>query len=148
MDVQNNFLVTCGLSPRHGQNYMVDPMANVFDLRTLKQMPPIPFPAGAAFVRMHPRMNTTGIIASQTGQMQVVDLMNPNTINLRHANVTSYLTMLEIAPSGEAFALVDAECSIHLWGSPSKIHFAELSNPTEFADPAMPPKKVDWYRDT
>jgi len=64
---------------------MFDPMPNVFDIRTLKQMSPIPFPAGAAFVRMHPRMNTTGIIASQTGQMQVVDLMNPNTTNLRHA---------------------------------------------------------------
>ena len=85
MDAQNNFLVTCGYSPRHQQSYMLDPLANVYDLRMLRPLPPIPFHAGAAFVRMHPKMSTTSIVASQNGQLQVVDLMNPNTVNLRQA---------------------------------------------------------------
>lgn len=148
MDAQNNLLVTCGYSPRQRQGFMLDPLANVFDLKALTPLPPIPFHAGAAFVRMHPRMSTTGIVASQTGQMQVVDLMNPNTVNLRHAMVSSYLTNLELAPSGEALALADADCSIHLWGSPSKIHFAELVVPTEFANAPSTPVSIDWKADS
>ncbi|KAI9702842.1 MAG: poly(A)-specific ribonuclease [Candelina mexicana] len=148
MDAQNNFLVTCGFSPRQQQNYMLDPLANVFDLKNLVQLPPIPFHAGAAFVRMHPRMSTTSVVVSQSGQMQVVDLMNPNTVNLRQANVSTYITALDLAPSGEALALADGDCSIHLWGSPAKIHFAEFSNPTEFEDSSAPPSSVDWTAET
>lgn len=149
MDAQNNFLVTCGYSPRQQQGYMLDPLANVFDLRSMVPLPPIPFHAGAAYVRMHPRMSTTGIVASQTGQMQVVDLMNPNTVNLRQAIVSNYITNLELAPSGEALALADADCSIHLWGSPNKIHFTEIVAPTEFADvPTTIPPPVEWTVDS
>ncbi|KAI9840489.1 MAG: poly(A)-specific ribonuclease [Sclerophora amabilis] len=148
MDAQNNFLVTCGYSPRQQQAFMLDPLANVFDIRNLAPLPPIPFHAGAAYVRMHPRMSTTGIVASQSGQMQVVDLMNPNTVNLKQAIVSTYLTGLELAPSGEALALADADCSIHLWGSPSKLHFSELSNPTEFADTPTTPPSIDWTSET
>ena len=148
MDAQNNFLVTCGFSPRQQSAFMLDPLANVYDLKNLTPLPPIPFHAGAAYVRMHPRMSTTGIVASQNGQLQVVDLMNPNTVNLRQAVISSYLTNLELAPSGEALALADADCSIQLWGSPSKLHFAEFSNPVEFADVATDSVTVDWNPST
>ncbi|WEW58180.1 poly(A)-specific ribonuclease [Emydomyces testavorans] len=147
MDARNDFLVTCGFSVRHLGSPIVDPLANVYDLKSLMPLPPIPFHAGAAFVRMHPRLQTTSFIASQTGQLQVVDLMNPNTINLRQANVT-FLLGLEISPSGEALAINDAECSVHLWGSPSKIHFNEISKETEFADVSTRPSVLDWSNET
>ncbi|RDA83187.1 hypothetical protein CP532_6442 [Ophiocordyceps camponoti-leonardi (nom. inval.)] len=148
MDAQHDFIVTCGYSLRQGQNYMLDPFLNVFDIKNMSSMPPIPFPAGAAYVRMHPRMLTTSIVVSQTGQMHVVDLMNPNTSNVRQANVLSYLSMFEIAPSGEAMALADAECFIHLWGSPSKLHFVDLPAPIEFATPEEPTAAIDWTPET
>ncbi|CCT69952.1 related to PAN2-component of Pab1p-stimulated poly(A) ribonuclease [Fusarium fujikuroi IMI 58289] len=132
MDAQHDFIVTCGYSLRQGQNYMLDPFLN----------------AGAAYVRMHPRMLTTSIVVSQSGQMHVVDLMNPNTSDVRLANVTSYLSMFEIAPSGEAIALTDADCSIHLWGSPTKLHFVDLPTPIEFASPEEPLPNIDWGPDT
>ncbi|OTB09293.1 hypothetical protein M426DRAFT_77218 [Hypoxylon sp. CI-4A] len=134
MDAQHDFIVTCGYSMRHGGNYMPDPFVNVFDLKNMVSMSPIPFPAGAAYVRMHPRMSTTSIVMSQIGQMHVVDLMNPNTSNVRQANSLSYFSMIEIASSGEAIALADGDCFIHLWGSPNKIHFAEFPTPIETAD--------------
>lgn len=147
MDARNDYLVTCGFSVRHLGSPIVDPLANVYDLKSLTPLPPIPFHAGAAYVRMHPRLQTTSFIASQTGQLQVVDLMNPNAINLRQANVT-FMLGLEISLSGEALAVNDAECSIHLWGSPSKIHFNDMSKETEFADvPARPPL-LDWSNET
>ncbi|KAF2110710.1 ubiquitin carboxyl-terminal hydrolase-domain-containing protein [Lophiotrema nucula] len=149
MDAKGDFLATCGWSPRQQYGFMLDPFTNVFSLKTLKQLPPIPFHTGAAFVRMHPRMSTTSIIASQNGQMQVIDIMNPDSANLRQLNLyDSYLTGFEMAPSGEAFALSDSNCQIHLWGSPSKVHFPEYSNPTEFADHSIPPPVMDWSLDT
>ncbi|KAF2020982.1 PAB-dependent poly(A)-specific ribonuclease subunit PAN2 [Aaosphaeria arxii CBS 175.79] len=149
MDAKGDFLATCGWSPRQQYGFMLDPFTNVFSLKTLKQLPPIPFHTGAAFVRMHPRMSTTAIISSQNGQIQVIDIMNSDSANLRQLNLyDSYLTGFEVAPSGEAFALSDTSFNIRLWGSPSKVHFPEYSNPTEFADPAIPPPSMDWSLDT
>ncbi|EEH45016.1 PAB-dependent poly(A)-specific ribonuclease subunit PAN2 [Paracoccidioides brasiliensis Pb18] len=147
MDARNDYLVTCGFSVRHLGSPIVDPLANVYDLKTLTPLPPIPFHAGAAYVRMHPKLQTTSFVASQTGQLQVVDLMNPNAINLRQANVT-FMLGLEISPSGEALAVNDAECLVHLWGSLSKIHFNEMSKESEFADAPSRPPLVDWLNDT
>ncbi|KHO01669.1 Exonuclease, RNase T/DNA polymerase III [Metarhizium album ARSEF 1941] len=148
MDAQHDFIVTCGYSLRQGQTYMLDPFLNVFDIKKMLSMPPIPFPAGAAYVRMHPRMLTTSIVVSQSGQMHVVDLMNPNTSNVRQANVLTYLSMFEIAPSGESMALTDAECYIHLWGSPSKLHFVDLSTPIDFASPEDHAPQIEWTPET
>lgn len=148
MDAQHDFIVTCGYSRRGGQNYMLDPFLNVFDIKKMSSMPPIPFPAGAAYVRMHPRMLTTSIVVSQSGQIHVVDLMNPNTSNVRQANVLTYLSMFEIAPSGEAMVLTDPECHIHLWGSPTKLHFVDLPTPIEFATPEEPLPPIEWTPET
>lgn len=147
MDAQHDFIVTCGYSLRGGQNYMLDPFLNVFDIKKMSSTPPIPFPAGAAFVRMHPRMSTTSIVISQQGQMHILDLVNPNTSNVRQVNVLSFLSMFDIAPSGEALALADAEGHIHLWGSPSKVHFVDFPSQTVFADPVEVPQ-VDWTPNT
>ncbi|KAF7545439.1 hypothetical protein G7046_g9566 [Stylonectria norvegica] len=148
MDTQHDFIVTCGYSLRQGQNYMLDPFLNVFDIKTMASMPPIPFPAGAAYARMHPRMLTTSIVVSQTGQIHIVDLMNPNTSNVRQANVLTYLNMFEIAPSGEAMALADSEFFIHLWGSPTKLHFVDLATTIEFATAEEPLPSIEWTPDT
>src|SRR2546421_6547382 len=145
MDARNDFLVTCGFSIRHLGTPIVDPLANVYDLKNLRPLPPLPFHAGAASVRLHPKLQTTSFVASQTGMLQVVDLMNPNdAINIRQANIQFMLGM-EIAPSGDALAISDADCSIHLWGSPAKVRFNGISKETEFSDPtpANTPH-VDW----
>jgi PAB-dependent poly(A)-specific ribonuclease subunit 2 len=149
MDAQHDFIVTCGYSIRpQQQSYILDPLVNVFDLKNMLSLSPIPFPAGAAFVRLHPRMSTTSIVVSQLGQIHIVDLMNVNTSNVKQANVLTYLSMIEIAPSGEAMILADAECNLHLWGSPSRIRFAEFSSPTEFADPEETATQVPWSNET
>lgn len=147
MDARNDLLVTCGFSIRHAGAPIVDPLANVYDLKTLSPLPPIPFHAGAAFVRMHPKLHTTSFVASQAGQLQVVDLMNPNSVNLKQANV-ALMMGIELSPSGEALAINDAEYSIHIWGSPQKIHFNEMSKETEFADVPMRPPPIEWSPDT
>jgi len=150
MDAQHDFIVTCGYSRRQQQNiYMLDPFVNVFNLKTLESFSPIPFPSGAAFVRMHPKMSSTTMVASQVGQMQVVDLMNVNTsTNMRQAAVLNFISGLEIATSGEALVLSDSECQAQLWGNRSKLHFTDLGIPIEFADPEDQSQQLDWSVDT
>ncbi|ORY62658.1 exonuclease [Pseudomassariella vexata] len=147
MDAQHDFIVACGVTPRQQGYSMFSTLVHVFDLKNMVSMNPVPFPAGAAYVRMHPRMSTTSIVVSQNGQIHVVDLMNPNTSNVRQANSFTFTT-IDIAPSGEAVALADGEFNIHLWGSVSKIHFAELANPVEFAQSGGPMPSLDWNDNT
>jgi len=146
MDANSSFLVTCGWSPRLHYGSQLDPLAKVFDLKTLMPLPPVPFHVGAAFVRMHPRMLTTGIIGSQSGQLQVVDIMNTNMVNLKQMNLMdSYLMSLEIAPSGEALVFADSICCIHLWGNPTKLYFTDYGAQTEFPDTRQTARQtLEW----
>ena len=149
MDARNNYLVTCGWVNRPQGTPMLAGLANVYDLRAMVQLPPIPFHAGAAHVQMHPKMSTTCILASQGGQLQVVDLMNSNTVNLRQANISSYMTGFILAPSGEAIAITDADGSLQLWGSPSKLQFSEFgSSALESGDIPEPVPVLDVDQDT
>lgn len=148
MDIRSDILVTCGWSQRQQQGFALDHLANVFDLKTLMPLPPLPFPPGAAYVRMHPKMSTTCIVASQTGLMYAVDIMNPDTPAMKHANMLdTHMLGLDLAPSGEALALTDAQCSIHLWGSPSKIQFADFPISTDFVDTPAPVTTLDFSPD-
>lgn len=135
MDANPNFLVTCGWSPHQQFGSMLDPLAKVFDLKTLMPLPPVPFHVGAAHVRMHPRMLDTGIIASRTGQLQFVDITSGTMVGMRQLNLMdSQLTCLDVSASGEAIAVADASFYLQLWGSPSGVRFTNYSNPTEFPD--------------
>jgi PAB-dependent poly(A)-specific ribonuclease subunit 2 len=151
MDVKNDFLVTCGYSNRQQLGPMLDGMVNVLSLKTLQPLPPIPFQPGAAFVRIHPRMYTTCVIASLNGQIQIVDVMNAGAVSLaKQAQIydPTAITALELAPSGEALVFTTTLNQIHLWGSPNKIHFVDHGAETLFADPIIPYLPIDWSLDT
>jgi PAB-dependent poly(A)-specific ribonuclease subunit 2 len=148
MDAQNNSLVTCGWVNRPQSGPMLAGLANVYDLRGMRQLPPVPFHAGAAFVQLHPRMSTTCIIASQSGQLQVIDFVNPSAVTLKQINISTYMTSMVLAPTGEALAVADAEGHIQLWGSPTKLQFCEYTNQAlEWPDTAEAPTFVDIDRD-
>lgn len=113
-----------------------------------RSLPPIPFHPGAAFVQMHPKMSTTGLIVSQTGQFHVVDIANHNAITLHHANTAQYLTCTSLAQSGEAMVFVDADNLAQVWGSPEKIRFTDVGAAVEWPDVPAPPPAIDWTNDT
>lgn len=151
MDVRTDFIITCGYSPRSTFGPVPDPLANVFNLKTLTPLRPIPFQNGAALVCIHPRMSTTCVIASVQGQLQVVDIDNPNAHTMiKQVRIydNTALTLLEMAPSGRALALHTSVCDIQLFGSSNTIQFNEISEPTIFADQPSPYPHVDWSPDT
>lgn len=139
MDVRSDILVTCGWIPQQQHGYTLDRLVQVFDLKIMMPLAPFGFPPGAAFIRMHPRMSTTCLVVSQGGLIYSIDALSPEQPSMKHANVfDSHIVALDLAPSGEALALADAQCAIHLWGSLSKVQFTEYASPTEFPDTPAP----------
>ena len=134
IDVRTDYLLTCGWSTKSYGAPLLDRIVKVFDIKNLEVLAPISFPAGAAFVQIHPRMSTTTLIASQHGQLHLVDFMNPDNAAVLHVQLMSVVTSMIISPSGNVWAIVDQDNSIHLWGSPEKLQLTEALNPTEFAD--------------
>lgn len=133
LDVQGNYVASCGYSmrPRRNQasqsSYMVDPLVNIYDLRMMRPLPPIPFPAGASFVRFHPKLPNIMIIASSLGQLQFVDIYDQLNVYLYQADLSnpnssaptnstnSYLANLEISGNGEFITFSDGFQNLHLW---------------------------------
>lgn len=141
MDAQDSYLVTCGWSTRPYGQPTLESFAKVYDLKKLEQLPPVPFHGGAAFVQMHPKLSTTSIISSMSGQLQVANILDPNTSHLLQANLGNYMSQshLVLAPSGAAWALADLDGVVQIWASsPSKLRFTESAAPTEFADEVFP----------
>ncbi|KAI4200031.1 MAG: hypothetical protein LQ346_002462 [Caloplaca aetnensis] len=144
MDAQDNYLVTCGWSTRPYGGTSLESFARVYDLRKLEQLPPIPFHGLAAFVQLHPKLSTTSILCSTHGQVQVVDLMNPNTSNIHQVALHDLISHLVLAPSGAAWALASNDGSVQVWAaSRHKLCFTQSAAPVEFSDEDFPPPKLD-----
>src|SRR4051812_19706267 len=76
IDVQGDFVVTCGCSLKQGTQNTLDPFLNIYDLKNMAPMTPMAYPPLAAHVRLHPRMQSTSIVLSQLGQMNIGDILN------------------------------------------------------------------------
>ena len=137
MDIKTDYLLTCGWSAKSYGPPQLDHIVKVFDIKNLEVLAPISFPSGAAFVQIHPRMSTTTLIASQHGQLHLVDFMNPDNTAMLYVQLASVVTSMMISPSGNVWAIVDQDDVIHLWGSPEKLQFTEAPKPTEFADEVL-----------
>lgn len=137
MDVKTDYLLTCGWSTKSYGAPQLETIVKVFDIKKMEVLAPMSFPAGAAFVQIHPRMSTTTLIASQHGQLHLVDFMNPDNAAMLHVQLMSVLTSMIISPSGNVWAIMDQDNAIHLWGSPEKLQFTETLQPTEFADEVL-----------
>lgn len=149
MDARGDYLLTCGWAPRHYQGLALEQLVRVYDLKIQKPAPPISFPPGAAFVRMHPKLSTTCTVISQAGAIYSIDILNPDIPIMRFAQTfDAQLRGLDVMPSGKGFAMADSHCQLVLWGSTTKMQFLEYGRPTEFADHQLPARQLDWSPDT
>ena len=145
MDARGDYLLTCGWTHQQYGGLSLERLVRVYDLKRLKPAAPIAFQQGAAFVRLHPKLSSTCIVVSEWGAINSIDVQNQDVPVMRFAQMyEAQVTGLELMPSGKGFAMSDSHCHLLLWGSPSKIRFAEYSKPTEFPDPVVPPKHLDW----
>lgn len=144
IDCRGYTVMTCGFSPRKN-GFLPDLLVNLFDLRAMKPLAPVPFPSGASFVRLHPKLSTCCMIASTNGQVQSLDYVNPPNGFLYQSAISSALTGLDLSPSGDYMVLTDSEGFLQLWanstGPSSGTGFSEfpvpLELPTAGADSAI-----------
>lgn len=135
IDLQEHTLATCGYSQRHG-SYVLDPLVSVYDLRTLKPIAPIAFPAGASFVRLHPKLSTVAFVASKSGQIQVLDMLNPTNVSLYQVDAGPMVNKFELSSTGDFLAIVDGYSLLHLWSHNPEHSSMSSKTPLEF--PSIP----------
>lgn len=148
LTVCSGSILTCGYQLRYG-NYSLESMVRVFDVRTLRPLIPIHFGAGPAFLKSHPKMTTSAMMLSQSGQLQTIDVGNPADIKLRQLSAMSFLTAFDISSSGDALVYCDAENNIHLWSVSLDLEprFSNLPNQTVFADFQEEAESCDMVND-
>lgn len=158
IDVQGNYIASCGYSmrPRRNQasqsSYMIDPLVNIYDLRMMRPLPPIPFPAGASFVKFHPKLPNIMIIASSLGQLQFVDIYDQLNVYLYQADLSNinasapttssntYLANFQISGNGEFITFSDGFQNLHVWSfknnnSRNFINFPSYLDQPDFVSP-------------
>ena len=67
-----------------------DPLVKVYDTRTLRPLPPVPFSAGPGFIDLLPKRSATIVITSAGGLVNVVDVSNVTNsefYQVRHPSV-------------------------------------------------------------
>lgn len=62
--------------PRHGRA-VPDSQVKLFDSRNLKSVSSFTFTAGPSLLNVHPEKSTTLVLTSNTGLVNVVDVLNP-----------------------------------------------------------------------
>ena len=124
-----------------------DPLVRLYDIRTLRALPPISFPAGPAFAVLHPTDPSKLVISSQQGMLQVIDMASGSSGSFAQLDVTSYITSMALSSAGDYLAFGDGDGQIHLWTSLSTEDplppFASGIR-TEWPDPPDPLPSIEW----
>ncbi|TIB23248.1 hypothetical protein E3P77_01775 [Wallemia ichthyophaga] len=141
-----NILLSWGCTTRFGR-VVPEPLVKVYDARMMRPLPPVSFPSGPSFVKIHPRLSTSVFISDIQGQFHVTDL-STSTGSYHMIDIPSYVTSMAVSTSGNHLAFGDAEGSIHVWtdlesGQPENFNAFEgihLDWPSE----TQPPPRIDW----
>lgn len=92
-----------------------DPLVRVYDVRTLRPLPPISFPSGPSFALLHPTDTSKIFISSQQGMMQVYDMSSSTSGHFQQLDVSSYVISMALSSAGDYLAFGDADGQVHLW---------------------------------
>ncbi|CCM05048.1 uncharacterized protein FIBRA_07250 [Fibroporia radiculosa] len=150
IEASGNYAYTIGLGTRQGRPYP-DPLVKVYDMRTMKPLPPLPFSGGPAFISMVPKRSSTLAIISSQGLINIVDASNP-TVNEFYQLDTTYITSAAVSPSGTYMAFGDSDGTVHLLtagdeGAALPFNGFE-GKPIEWADAPEPLPEIEWTDST
>ena len=147
-DAQGNLICTWGWTHMAGHP-LPDPFVKLYDVRTLRALPPISFPSGPAFCVLHPTDPSKLVISSQQGMIQSVDLTGQSSGGFQQLDVGSYVTSMALSPAGDYLAFGDADGQVHLWTSNDISESLPPFNAyegvkPEWPDNPAPPPAVTW----
>lgn len=140
MDSRGYTLVTVGKSRRFNNMY-ADPFVNIYDLRTMQQLPPISFSkgtimgaGGADFVQLHPLLPTVMVVASESGAFDFIDLVNP-TLRTQYLHPNQSIKEITLSPSGDFLAFVGGDNVLSTWSrSEDASNFTNTPDVWEYPD--------------
>lgn len=135
---------TMGFCSRQG-SLVMDPLVKVYDIRmAIRTLPPIPFPSGPMFLKMHPTLTTTCLVASQTGQFQMCDVSNLSIGNFAppsqfyQIQTSSYITAMDISSSAQSLVFGDGASFIYQYADRKDFGVNPYSLPLSTADIVTP----------
>uniref|UniRef100_A0A0N5ANV8 Exonuclease domain-containing protein n=1 Tax=Syphacia muris TaxID=451379 RepID=A0A0N5ANV8_9BILA len=137
-DICGNQLITCGYSPRRG-NLLADRFLMVYDLRTLRALPPVPLSISPPqFCRFLPSYSDSRImVVSQGGQLIIMDLNKPTGIPIQLDTDGLAVFSVGVSSSRQCIAFGDQGGFIHLFSDRMEPVFNENSWETEFPEPLI-----------
>ncbi|KAI8067921.1 ubiquitin carboxyl-terminal hydrolase-domain-containing protein [Gongronella butleri] len=145
LDISGNLLLTCGFSQRQS-SLVMDPLVKVYDIRmAVRSLAPIPFPSGPMFLKMHPTLSSTCLIASQTGQFQVCDVSSLSmgalapSSQFYQVQTSSYITAMDISSSGQTLAIGDGNSFVYQYADRENYTMNPYSVPVVTPDPSPAP---------
>lgn len=152
LQTAGHYAFTIGLSERRSRPFP-DPLVKVYDLRTMRSLPPIPFSSGPAFIHVLPKQVSTVAIVSTQGLINIVDVSNPKAISeFYQLDIGSYVTSTSISATAAYMAFGDAEGVIHLLSQAedgTTVPFNGFDDhPVEWADNLLPLPSIDWTSTT
>ncbi|ORX33274.1 ubiquitin carboxyl-terminal hydrolase-domain-containing protein [Kockovaella imperatae] len=153
VDARGHIVCTWGWTHMSGHP-LPDPLVRLYDVRTLRALPPISFPAGPAFAVLHPSDPSKLVISSQQGMLQAIDMASGSSGAFVQLDVSSYITSMTMSSTGDYLAFGDADGQIHLWtaldteernedGTLALTPFGTGVR-TEWPDPPDPLPNVEW----
>uniref|UniRef100_A0A158Q771 USP domain-containing protein n=1 Tax=Elaeophora elaphi TaxID=1147741 RepID=A0A158Q771_9BILA len=145
-DVCGNKLITCGYSPRLGK-MAGDRFIMIYDLRTLRSLPPVPLPMAPSYCRFLPSYSDGRImVCSQTGELIIMDLNEQSSQMPIQLDTNGFaITSLDVSTSKQCISFGDQTGLIHLFSDRMEPIFNENSWGTDFPDPIAfhPPVNID-----
>ncbi|VDM08347.1 unnamed protein product [Wuchereria bancrofti] len=145
-DVCGNKLITCGYSPRMGK-MAGDRFIMIYDLRTLRSLPPVPLPMAPSYCRFLPSYSDGRImVCSQSGELIIMDLNEQSSQMPIQLDTNGFaITSLDVSTSKQCICFGDQTGLIHLFSDRMEPIFNENSWGTDFPDPIAfhPPVSID-----
>ncbi|XP_048584798.1 PAN2-PAN3 deadenylation complex catalytic subunit PAN2 isoform X2 [Nematostella vectensis] len=151
-DVSGNLVVTSGFSSRQG-HLAVDRILMMYDLRTLRSLPPMQVSIEPIMLRFIPTFTSRMAVISQTGQFQLIEPGGPMTaasMFVYHINTQGHMcSTIDISSNCNVMVFGDTGGNIHLYGDSkvADVCFNSYSRDATFANVTSPtqPVAIDDY---
>ncbi|KAH7927078.1 PAB-dependent poly(A)-specific ribonuclease subunit PAN2 [Leucogyrophana mollusca] len=148
-----NYFFTIGWSIRRGHDFP-DPLVKVYDLRTMRPLPPVPFSDGPSFINILPKHSSSLVVTSAQGLVNVVDVSDYSKASgFYQLETASYITSTSVSSNGSFIAFGDGVGVVHLMTATASDDTEQLFNgfegqPIEWADVPEPLPHIEWTDET
>ncbi|KAJ7184324.1 ubiquitin carboxyl-terminal hydrolase-domain-containing protein [Mycena filopes] len=137
LQTTGNFVFTIGLGVTRRQSRpFPDPLVKVYDLRTMRPLPPIPFSSTPAFINVLPKRPSTIAVTSNQGLINIVDVSTAASEFYQGA----YMACGDADGIVHLMSQIDEEGSLPLNGFDGQ--------PVEWADTPAPLPHIEWTDST